>query len=138
MKSKIILLFLFITIALFANDSDLREFVSDVESVKKAVEAARIVHFVELRLAPIFERKEDEFYFTSQKNAIRVVFKSKRLALLCNKLASSDEFSRFIGRSTVFGIRKADNLIEGRLLVSFFCTNNQCLDEEYAMFVADD
>ncbi|MCX7677664.1 MAG: hypothetical protein N2316_00445 [Spirochaetes bacterium] len=137
MKRYSTCIFLFLAIVLRASNINLKEFVADAESVKNAVQIARSVHFIEIKLAPKFERREEEFVFSSQKNNVKVTFKSKRLALLCDKISSVKIFSDFIGRATVFGIQKTKDLVEGRMLVSSFCSNEQCYDEEFAYFIAD-
>lgn len=118
-------------------ENDFREFVADVEEVKKACEAARIVHFKEAKLSPWFARKNEEFLFRAVKEYTKVVFKSKKLAALCEKMGEGNAFTEFIGRSLVFGLQKRVGELEGRLFVGTICGDTHCRDEEYVLIFAE-
>lgn len=118
-------------------ENNLREFIADIEEVKEACEAARIVHFKEVKLSPWFARKSDEFFFKAVKEYTKIAFRSKKLASLCEKMGGGDVFSEFVGRSLVFGLDKGKGELEGRLFVGTLCRDSNCLDEEYVLILAE-
>ncbi len=132
-----ILAVMLIAISAVGAEDNFREFVTDVEEVKEACEAARIVHFKEAKLVPSFVKKGNEFFFKSVKEYSKVTFTSKKLAALCEKIGGADAFSEFVGRSIVFGLDKGKGELEGRLFVGTICRDANCLDEAYVLIFAE-
>ncbi len=132
-----ILVALLIAISAVGAENNFREFITDVEEVKEACEAARIVHFKEAKLVPSFVRNRNEFFFKAVKEYSKVTFTSKKLAALCEKMGGGDAFSEFVGRSLVFGLDKGKGELEGRLFVGTICRDSNCLDEAYVLIFAE-
>ncbi len=125
------------TVSAVGGENNFREFVVDVEEVKNACDAARIVHFKEAKLSTWFVRKNDEFIFKAVKEYSHISFKSKKLAALCEKIGGGDAFSEFVGRSVVFGIQKGNGELEGRVFIGTVCRDASCADEDYVLILAE-
>lgn len=137
LKNYFLIAIMLFALSAFSAETDLREFIADVEEVKQACEAARIVQFEEAKLAPHFSRKGDDFLFKAIKVYSKVTFRSKKLASLCERMGGGDEFSALVGRSVVFGLPKGKSELEGRLFLGTVCKDDRCSDEEYVLILAE-
>ncbi|PKL74644.1 MAG: hypothetical protein CVV27_19430 [Candidatus Melainabacteria bacterium HGW-Melainabacteria-1] len=114
-----------------------REYIVDIEETARIHLLVQTVQFKEALLSGEYKKNGAEFIFISSEKALRVLFKSEKLARLHSRLNDDAIFRVFISRARIFGVDTAGNAMEGRVLLGGVCHDKNCADEDFVVIHAD-
>lgn len=114
-----------------------QEFVMKDDELAGFHDAIRAVHFTSARSAGPYERRGADFTFGAEGGGRKILFRSRKLAALCDRVNNAQQFGEFVARATFFGVAEPGGDLEGHVLLSSVCHDARCADEEYVLVPAD-
>lgn len=114
-----------------------QEFVMDAGDLAGLSGTIKAVQFREAPLRGIQERRGNEFTFKSEGAFATVLFRSRKLAGLCDRLNNAQQFADFVARATVYGVEARAGVLDGHVLLSSVCYDKNCADEDFVLVPAD-